>query len=116
MNSGRLDAQSRKPEGVLLDPQIAGAGEVHGIDAGGDVDDAAPAVVQHVGSTVREIRFDATGRRTMDKGATRKRELPPYPWPQQQQKRSIDLVHKPVNSVCYRQVGELLMRRNERQA
>ncbi len=52
------------------------------------------------------IRFDATGRRPVDKWITRKRELPTSPHTQQQQKRSIDLVHKPVNSVCYRQYPE----------
>ncbi len=46
-------------------------------------------------------RFDATGSRPVDKWTTRKNEFPTSPQAQQQ-KRSIDLVHKPVNSVCYR--------------
>ncbi len=50
------------------------------------------------------IRFDATGSRPVDKWTTRKPEFPTSPQAQPpQQKRSIDLVHKPVNSVCYRQ-------------
>ncbi len=48
------------------------------------------------------IRFDATGRRPVEKWTTRNRDFPTSPQAQQQQKRSIDLVHKPVNSVCYR--------------
>ena len=51
-------------------------------------------------------RFDATGRRALwTSGQLGTADLTTSPQAQQQQqKRSIHMVHKPVNSVCYRQV------------
>ena len=52
----------------------------------------------------RVIRFDATRRRPVDKWTARPSRPDHFPTgPTLQQKRSIDVVHKPVNSVCYRQ-------------
>ena len=51
-------------------------------------------------------RFDATGRRPVDKWITRKREFPTSPQAQQQQKRSIHVLRKAVNSKCYRHLVE----------
>ena len=49
-------------------------------------------------------RFDATGRRALwTSGQLGTADLTTSPQAQQQQqKRSIHMVHKPVNSVCYR--------------
>ena len=51
-------------------------------------------------------RFDATGRRALwTSGQLGTADLTTSPQAQQQQqKRSIHMVHKPVNSVCYRHV------------
>ena len=52
----------------------------------------------------RVIRFDATGRRPVDTVDRRSRRPTTSPQGQKpQQKRSNHMVHKPVNSVCYRQ-------------
>ena len=52
-------------------------------------------------------RFDATGRRALwTSGQLGTADLTTSPQAQQQQqKRSIHMVHKPVNSVCYRHPG-----------
>ena len=52
-------------------------------------------------------RFDATGRRALwTSGQLGTADLTTSPQAQQQQqKRSIHMVHKPVNSVCYRQMN-----------
>lgn len=47
-------------------------------------------------------RFDATGRRPVDKWTAAPRLTTSPQGQQPQQKRSIDLVHKPVNSECSR--------------
>ena len=53
-------------------------------------------------------RFDATGRRALwTSGQLGQADLTTSPQAQQQQqKRSIHMVHKPVNSVCYRHITE----------
>ena len=55
----------------------------------------------------RVIRFDATGRSDLwTSGQLGSADLTTSPQAQQpQQKRSIHMVHKPVNSVCYRHSG-----------
>ena len=63
---------------------------------------------QHQHPTGRVTRFDATGRRPVDKWITRKREFPTYPQaPQPQQKRSIHVLRKAANLNSYRQLSGL---------
>ena len=50
----------------------------------------------------RGIRFDATGRRPVDKWTAAPRPTTSPQGQKPQQKRSTHMVHKPVNSVCYR--------------
>ncbi len=48
------------------------------------------------------IRFDATGRHPVDKWTAAPRPTTSPQGQKPQQKRSNHMVHKPVNSVCYR--------------